>query len=328
MELPMNTIKHKIQGGLSVITIIFIAVIVLAVAYAYIDNKADLYAEEAIIAIIDDAKTQGVEISYDGIDASPIARNITVQNFKIHGNEQEPDVTLGKAVISGLNWQIRDENNQDRIPLSISIDITDGKIYLSDAMVSGDADLQSFVEVMGNELSFSTHAHYKLDESTGLLSAAIFQSVNDNFSIQADLSLGNTGWLAFVDTNESLVSDTLTLDLLATTLNNLSITFKNDGVVEKVRAVSAKQTGLSSEQLTQQAVAQLRQMQSSLRDYSPVYSLMLEELIKFTQQPDQLLISIDPKQPLVSDDFLKVFMGGRSAPFDLMKKAQLFIKAN
>jgi hypothetical protein len=324
----VNTNKFRTQGSLSIISIIVIGLIVLGGAYAYIDKQADLHAQEAITLMIDDAKLQGVDVSYDAIDASPIARNITLQNFTIHGNEQEPDIILGKLVISGLNWQALANNNQNRLPLSMNLDITNGKIVIDETMVGDDPDLQAFVDVMGNELHFSTHANYKLDEATGLLSAAIIQSVNDNFSIKANLALGNTGWLAFVDANEPLISDTLTLDLLATTVNGLSITFKNDGLIEKIRAVTAKQTGLSSQQLTQQAVSQLRQMQSSLQDYSPVYSLMLEELIKFTQQPNQLLISIDPEQPLVSDDFLKVFMGGQSAPFDLMKKAQLFIKAN
>ncbi len=79
--------------------------IVLAGAYAYIDNQADLGAREAITSIIDDAKVQGVDISYDAIDASPIARSVTLQNFKIHGNEQEPDIILGNLVIS-VNFKI------------------------------------------------------------------------------------------------------------------------------------------------------------------------------------------------------------------------------
>ena len=324
----MKTNKSRMQGSLSIVTVLFIILAVLAGSYAYIDNQADLRAEKAVISIVEDAKMQGVELSYDAIDVSPIARNITLQNFKIHGNEQEPDVILGNLVISGLNWQALHEDNQDRLPLSMNLDITDGKILLDEEMIGDDPDLQAFVDVMGNELKFSTHANYHVNEATGLLTASVAQSVINNFSFQINFSLGNTGWLAFVDANEPLVSDNLTLDLLATTLNSLSITFRNNGMIEKIRSVSAKQTGLSNDQLTQQAVSQLRQMQSALQNHSPVYSLMIEELIKFTQQPGQLLISIDPEQPLTSDDLLKVVMGGQSAPFDLMKKAQLFIKAN
>lgn len=315
------------EGSLSITTILFILLIIIVGAYAYIDNQADSHAEEAIISIVEDAKLQGVDISYDTIDASPIARSITLQNFKISGAEQEPDVILGNIVISGLNWQSI-KNTQDRLPLSMNIDITNGKILLDEKMVGDDPDLQAFVEVMGNELSFTTHANYNVNEASGLLTASVSQSVNDNFNVQVNTSFGNTGWLAYVNPNESLVSDNLTLDLLATTLNGLSITFQNEGIIEKVRLVTSKQTGLSDAQLTEQSVLQLRQMQTSLQDYSPVYSLMIEELIKFTQQPNKLLISIDPEQPLTSDDFIKVFMGGQSAPFDLMKKAQLFIKAN
>jgi hypothetical protein len=315
------------KGSLSITTILFILFLIIVGTYAYIDSQADSHAEEAIISIIEDAKIQGVDISYDAIDASPIARNITLHNFKISGAEQEPDVILGNIVISGLNWQSM-TNTQDHLPLSMNIDITDGKIVLDEEMVGDDPDLQAFVEVMGNELGFTTHANYNVDKASGLLTASISQSVNDNFNIQINTSFGNTGWLAYVNPNEYLVSDNLTLDLLATTLNGLSITFQNEGIIEKVRLVTAKKTGFSNSQLTEQSVNQLRQMQTSLQDYSPVYSLMIEELIKFTQQPSQLLISIDPEQPLTSDDFIKVFMGGQSAPFDLMKKAQLFIKAN
>ncbi|MBL1320691.1 MAG: hypothetical protein COA63_006470 [Methylophaga sp.] len=321
----MNTNKSTMQGSLSIIAIVSIIFIIVVGSYAYIDNQADSHAEEAIISIIEDAKIQGVELSYDTIDASPIARSITLQNFKISGNKQEPDVILGNVVISGLNWQSF-KGTQDHIPLSMSIDITDGKILLDEEMIGNDQDLKSFVEVMGNELKFATHANYSVSESTGILTASVVQQLNDNFGLKANLEFGNTGWLAYVKTDDSL--DNLTLDLLASTLNGLSVTFINEGVIEKIRTVTAKQSGLSKEQLSQQAVGSLRQMQASLQDYSPVYSLMLEELIKFTQQPNQLLISIDPEQPLTSDDFIKVFMGGESAPFDLMKKAQLFIKAN
>ncbi|PHS27525.1 MAG: hypothetical protein COA83_00520 [Methylophaga sp.] len=322
----MNTHKFKMQGSLSISTIIFILVVVVAGgAYAYIDNQADLRAEEVIISIVEDAKAQGVDISYDTIDTSPIARSITLQNFKISGAQQAPDVILGNVVISGLNWRSL-QDAQDHIPLSMSIEITDGKILLDEEMIGDDQDLKSFVEVMGDELNFTLHANYNVDESTGILTASLVQQLDDNFSLKANLEFGNTGWLAYVKTGEPL--DNLILDLLATTLNDLSIAFRNEGIIEKIRTVSAKQTGLSSQQLTEQAVQNIRQIQASLQNYNPVYSLMLEELIKFTEQPNQLLISIDPEQPLTSDDFLKVFMGGQSAPFDLMKKAQLFIRAN
>ncbi|MFW5450089.1 MAG: hypothetical protein ACKE9I_00705, partial [Methylophagaceae bacterium] len=99
----MNLNKHKMEGSLSITTILFILLIIIVGAYAYIDNQADSHAEEAIISIVEDAKLQGVDISYDTIDASPIARSITLQNFKISGAEQEPDVILGNIVISGLN---------------------------------------------------------------------------------------------------------------------------------------------------------------------------------------------------------------------------------
>lgn len=314
------------HGGLSTTMIIFIVFIVAVSAYAFINNKVDSHAEEMLASMVIDAKSQGIDISYDTVDTSPIARSITLQNFKISGGEQEPDIILGNMVISGLNWQAL--SNQDRIPLSMTLKITGGEIHLTESMVGDDPDLQAFVDVMGSRLSFSTYANYHLDEATGLFTATIVQAVNDNFNVTANLALGNTGWLASIDTNESLLSDNLTLDLLSTTLNGLSITFKNEGIIEKIRVITVKKTGLSNEQLIQQSVLQLRQVQSSLHEWNPVYSLMIEELIKFTEQPNQLIISIDPEQPLVSDDFLKVFIGSQSAPFDLMKKAQLFIRAN
>ncbi len=328
MELSVKTRTHKIGGGVSLITIIVLIIMIVAGLYAYVDYQADLQANKSMMAMVDDAKMQGVVLSYDTVDSSPLTRSVTVSNFKIKSNEQEPDIILGKLVISGLDWQAFSTKKKDHLPLSMSIDITDGKIILDDNMIENDPNLQSFVDVMGKELHFSIHASYSLDEKTGVLTALIQQSVNDNFRIKADMALGNTGWLAYVKTDESVLSDDLTLDLLATTLNNFSITFNNTGLIEKLRAVASKQSGLSEKRLIQQAVTQLRQIQSEFHNYSPVYSLMIEEIIKFTQRPNQLLISIDPEQPLTSDDFLKVFIGKQSNPFDLMKKAQLFIRAN
>ena len=325
----MNVILNKrtMRGGLSLLSIFVLVIIAISATYYYIDMQADTKAEQALNTFIEQAKSRGVTIDYGSIDASPFSQSVNVHRLKITSLEQEPDISIENIVVTDLNWQ--DSQGKDtRFPLAINIKITGGKLLIGDAVIGDDQDIQTFVTIMGNEIGFSGSLAYTLNESTGELRLSLAQSINDNVASQSELSLGNMGWLAYIDATESLTSDNLSLDLLATTLNSLSVTIENEGLLEKIQAIAVKRSGKSKEQLVQQSITQMRQLQLSVQDWGPSFIPMIEQLIVFMQQPTQLTININPAQPLVSNDFIKAFLGGQDSLLELIEKSALTIRAN
>ncbi len=313
------------RGSISIVTIASIVIISLAAAYYYIDNKADLRAQHTLIQLVDDAKAEGVELNYTTVDASPLFRSVVISDFKISGGVQEPDITLGLINITGFNWQdLNQENGQ--LPLAMSIKIDNASLYLKPSMIENDDDLQALVNAFGERINFSIHFAYTLNETSGLLTISTTETMADNFTLNSELSFGSAGWLASTDANSNKKP---MQDMMSTTLNSLSIDFKNNGIIEKIRSVAAKKTGNSTQDLVQDSVVQIKQLQHvAQKNWGPLFVPMIDELLKFTVKPEQLKISINPKQPLTTDDLILGMMGGDTGLLTLIKQAQIEIKAN
>lgn len=321
----MNKFKAKLRGSISLLTIAAIIASSLAGTYYYIDNKADIRAEHTIAQLVDDAKSEGVELTYSSVDASPLLRNVSVSDFKIIGNSQEPDITLGNISITGFNWHNLNEESV-KLPAALSINIENASLYLKPSMVENDADLQALVKTFGSQIDFSSHFSYSLNQDSGLLSISTTETVVDNFSFNSELSIGSAAWLADIDANSK---DKPLSDMMSTTLNTLSMTVNNYGVVEKIRSVAAKKTGKSQEQLTQDSVNQIKQLQQvAQKNWGPLFVPMIDELIKFTINPQKLHITINPEKPLNGDDFMLAFIGGDAGLLTLIKQARIQLEAN
>jgi len=321
----VNKFKAKLRGSISILALTAIIASSLAGSYYYIDQKADTRAQHTLSKVVDDAKSEGVELTYSSVDASPLLRNITVSDFKILGNSQEPDITLGHISITGFNWHDLNQET-DKLPLALSIDIQNAVLHLKPSMVENDADLQALVKTFGSQINFSSHFAYSLNQESGLLSISTTETVVDNFSFNSDLTIGSAAWLAEIDANSE---DKPLSELMSTTLNTLSITFNNDGIIEKIRSVAAKKTGQSQEQLTQDSVDQIKQLQQvAQKNWGPLFVPMIDELIKFTIKPQQLHITINPEAPLNGDDFMLAFIGGDAGLLTLIEQAHIQLKAN
>ena len=319
-------IKHSINGSISLLAIVTLVTASLGGAYYLLDQKADKHAQESLSRLVDDAQSKGVELKYKTVDASPLTRSISITNFEIKGKEQEPDINLGNIKITGFNWQNLN-NKQSQLPPKMTISINNGTLDIKPSMSANDANLEALVATFGEKLHFSTQLAYDFNQDKGVLNISTSEILNDNFHFNTKLSFGGTDWLAEINTTDT--KNKPMSDMMKTTLNSLFITFKNDGIIEKIRSVATKRTGQTQEQLTQEAVANMQQLRIvAEKNWGPVFVPMIDELIKFAKKPEQLHLAINPDKPLDSNTFMLAMMGGDAALLDLIKKAQIKIVAN
>lgn len=324
----MNNNSVKSKGSISLLVIAGLVTTAVVGSYFYLDHQADSHATAMMISFVEEAQSQGVALSYSSVDASPLSQSVEISNFTIIGNEQEPDIQLGNVVMKGFSWQDL-HNNQNKLPLKMSIEIEDGELHIKKSMSDTSPDLQALVRILGDTIPFSSKITYKLDPTTKHLTLSLNQSVEDNFSFNGEVMLGNMAWLTTIDPQQTQIPAQVTSDAMKSTLNSLSITYKDTGLIEKIRADISQQTGKTNEQLKQESIAQMEQLQmTSAQHWGPVFTPFIDEMIKFSSEPKQLILDIDPIRPLTGQDFLLAFMSGEAGLIKLIENAQLKLEAN
>jgi hypothetical protein len=316
------------KGSISLLVIAGIVTTALAGSYFYLDRQADSRATTTMISLVDVAQSQGVKLSYSSVDASPLTQTVEITDFSIIGNEQEADIHLGNVVMKGFSWQDLNDN-QNKLPQEMSINIKHAELHLKRNMVETNSNLQSLVRIFGDTIPFSTKVTYKFEPTQKLLKLSLTQTVEENFFFDSEAIFGNMDWLTTVERQQAQMPAQAMTEVMNSTLNSLSITYKNTGLIEKIRANISTQTGKTNEQLTQESIAQLQQLQmTAAQHWGPVFTLFIDEMIKFSSNPKQLKLDIAPVQPLTGQDFMMAFMGVEANLIQLIEDAQIRFKAN
>jgi hypothetical protein len=316
------------KGSISLLVITGIVTTALAGSYFYLDREADSRATATMISLVDEARSQGMELSYSSVDASPLTQTLQITDFSIIGNEQEADIHLGNIVMKGFSWQDLNDN-QNKLPQEMSINVKHGELHLKRTMVETSTSLQSLVRIFGDTIPFSTEVTYKFEPTQKLLKLSLTQTVEENFFFDSQATLGNMDWLTTVEKQQTQIPAQAMSEAMNSTLNSLSITYKNTGLIEKIRANISTQTGKTNEQLTQESIAQLQQLQvTAAQHWGPVFTPLIDEMIKFSSDPKQLKLDVAPVQPLTGQDFMMAFMGGEANLIKLIEDAQIRLKAN
>jgi hypothetical protein len=324
----LNKNTSKMKGSISLLVIAGIVTTALAGSYFYLDHQADSRATATMISLVDEAQSQGLALSYTSVDASPLNQAVEITDFTITGNEQEADIHLGSVIMKGFSWQDLNDN-QNKLPQEMSINIKHGELHLKRSMLDTNSNLQSLARIFGDTVPFSTKVTYKLDPTQKLLKLSLTQTVEDNFIFDSETILGNMDWLTTIERQQSQMPAQTMTEAMSSTLNSLSITYKNTGLIEKIREDISTQTGKSNQQLTQESIAQLQQLQTtSAQQWGPVFTPFIDEMIKFSSDPKQLKLDIDPVQPLTGQDFMMAFMSGEAGLIKLIEDAQIRLKAN
>jgi len=324
----LNNNQFKSKGNTGLLFLAGIVTIVLAGSYFYLDYQVDSRANESMLSLVDEAHAQGVLLSYSSIEASPLNQTVEIVDLTVIGNELEPDVQLGKVVMKGFRWQDL-TNEQNKFPLAMSIDIYNGELHLKKSMIDTNPNLQALARILGDTIPFTTNIMYKFNPELNLLNVSLKQAVEDNFSFDGKVLLGNMAWLTTLDQQQAQIPAKTMSAAMNSTLNKFSMTYQNKGIIEKIRADISSQTGQSTEQLTQNSIAQLEQLQlSSAQHWGPVFTPFIDEMIKFSNDPEQLKLDISPLKPLTSQDLLLGFLGGEANLIKLIEDAHLALEAN
>jgi len=324
----LNNNRAKLKGSISLVVIAGIVTTALAGSYFYLDHQADSRATETMTSLVTEAESQGVAISYSAVDASPLTQTVEISDFTIIGTDQEPDIRLGKVEMKGFSWQDLN-NNKNKLPAEMSIDVKKGQLHIKKSMAETSTELQALVRIFGDTIPFSSKLSYKIDPSQNILQLSLTQAVKENFFFDGEITLGNMAWLTAVDRQQAQMPAQAMSEAMNSTLNTLSLTYKNTGLIEKIRADISSQTGQTIEQLTEQSIAQLKQLQmTSAQQWGPVFSPFIDEMIKFSSEPKQLKLDINPVQPLTGQDFMMAFMGGEASLIKLIEDAKMSLKAN
>ena len=77
----------KLRGSITLYTLASLLACSLAGCYLYLDNKADKHAKDAMQEFVAKAQSEGVELQYLSIDASPLSRSVAINNLEIKGKE-------------------------------------------------------------------------------------------------------------------------------------------------------------------------------------------------------------------------------------------------
>ena len=324
----MNNNRSKLKGNISLVVIAGIVTTALAGSYFYLDHLADSRATETMTSLVTEAESKGMTLSYSYVDTSPLTQTVKISNFTITGNEQEPNIRLGNVEMKGFSWQDLN-NNQNKLPAEMSIDVKNGELHIKKSMTETNTELQALVRIYGDTIPFSSNVSYKLDPLQNLLQLSLTQAVEESFFFNAEVKLGNVEWLTTVDRQQTQMPAQAMAAAMNSTLNNLSLTYKNTGLIEKIRADISTQTGKTNEQLTEQSIAQLKQLQMAFdQQWGPVFTPFLDEMIKFSSEPKQLKLGIEPLQPLTGQDFMMAFMGGEASLIKFIEDAKIRLKAN
>ncbi|MDO7597012.1 MAG: hypothetical protein MUR51_04925 [Pseudomonadota bacterium] len=324
----MNKNRPKMRGSISLLAIAGIVTTALAGSYFYLDSEADSRATATMISLVDEAQSQGMALSYSSVDASPLTQTVEITDFSITGNEQEANIHLGNIVMTGFSWQDLN-NNQNKLPQEMSINIKHGELHLKRTMLETSTSLQSLVSIFGDTIPFSTKVTYKLDPTHKLLKLSLTQTVEENFFFDSEATLGHMDWLTKVERQQTQIPAQAMSEAMNSTLNSLSITYKNTGLIEKIRADISRQTGKTNEQLTQESIEQLQQLQmTAAQHWGPVLTPLIDEMIKFSSDPKQLKLDVAPVQPLTGQYFMMAFIGGEANLIKLIEDAQIRLKAN
>lgn len=324
----MNHNRSKSKGNISLLVIAGLVTSTIAGAYFYLDRQADAHVNASMASLVDEAQSQGLTLSYSAADASPLSQVVEITDFIITGHEQEPDIQLGNVVIKGFSWQDLN-NNQNQLPLEMSVDITKGQLHLKQSMIETNTDIQTLVRILGDTIPFSTQISYQIQPIQKQLHLSLTQELEDHLIFDGKVTLGNMNWLMEMDSQQTHMPAQAMAEAMNSTLKGLSINYTNMGLIEKIRADISLQTGKTTEQLTEESIAQMKQLQAtSAQHWGPIFTPLIDEMIKFSAAPKQLTLNITPVQPLTGQDFMMAFIGGEAGLIKLLEDAQIRLTAN
>lgn len=301
MSDEVTTPSRSNKGIIAAVAVIVILAILYFVVTAVVSSQVEAKVVEAIETIEQESDGDAI-ITYDSVDSSLFSNSATVSGVKV-GSEREGDIFSADSITVAMDGYAENE----RLPDTFSIAIESLRILNEEAL----AEMSSFADIDYREHPMDLRFGYEFSDSNNKLATSLNWSTEglSNFTHELTMSEVSGGWEALQAAyreNEGSADFTpaqrraLQNEFQNVHFNSTMAHYENDGEVELIMEAVARKNGVSADDLKAQILAGMDQQLGE--------SEMAGEIRKFIENPEQLLVSIEPEEPLSMNELTQISM--------------------
>jgi len=250
-----------------------------------------------------------------GIPSESVSYDASVDlfGFNVHLEDVVIDIP-GKDKMKIDEITINNFDSEHTIPEFINIEVEgiDGKILFASSPLA-KVSKNLFEEQDEVKLNFAVNYEFDADDKT-LNIKEVSQSIDNLGEVSFSTVLHN------VNSIENFVQRMM-MNPSSMEVGKSSLEYEDDSLVEKIIAFNAEKKGISADKYKEDMLAGLKKEleQVNEKEDSDLEQDLLALVIDFVQSPDELEISIDPKEPMSLREIT------RGNPSDTLKKLNLEI---
>ncbi len=301
MSDEVTTPSRSNKGIIAAVAVIVILAILYFVVTAVVSSQVEAKVVEAIETIEQESDGDAI-ITYDSVDSSLFSNSATLSGVKV-GSEREGDIFSADSITVAMDGYAENE----RLPDTFSIAVENLRILNEEAL----AEMSSFADIDYREHPMDLRFGYEFSDGNNKLATSLNWSTEglSNFTHELTMSEVSGGWEAIQAAyreNEGSADFTpaqrraLQNEFQNVHFNSTMAHYENDGEVELIMEAVAKNNGVSADDLKAQILAGMDQQ---LGD-----SEIAGEIRKFIENPEQLLVSIEPEEPLSMNELTQISM--------------------
>lgn len=280
-------------------------IVILAILYFVISGVVNSKVEEKVVEAIETVEQESdgdAIITYDSVDSSLFSNSATLSGVKV-ASKREGDIFSADSITVSMDGYTENE----RLPDSFSIAVDNLQILNEEVL----EEMSSFAQIDYREHPMDFAFGYKFSDSNNKLATNLNWTTEGLSSFTHDLTVSEVsgGWEAVQAAyreNEGSAEFTpaqrraVQAQLQNVHFNSTSAHYENNGEVELIMEAVARNNGMSVDDFKATLLAGMEQQ---LGD-----SEVAGEIRAFIEDPEELLVSIEPEEPLSMDELTQVSM--------------------
>lgn len=321
MSDAVKTPSGSNKGKIAIAIVVILAALYVAVSW-FINSQAEAKVVEAIETIEEESDGDAV-ITYDSIDSSLFSSSATLNGVQV-SSKSEGDIFKADNITVVMEGYTENE----RLPDNFSLSVENLQILNEELLT----EMSSFAEVDYREHPMDFQFGYDVDSGNGELASNLTWSTEGLSSLNHEMTLSDVsgGWEAVQAAYKENSGSTdftpaqqqaIQAELQSVRFNHTQLRYENEGEVELMMEAVARNNGVTADQLKAQILAGMEQQ---LGD-----SDVAGEIRAFIENPEQLLVTIEPEEPLSMEELTQVsMMLMMGATADATKVLGLTVDAN
>lgn len=298
---PSVNNRKSNKGKIAVAAVIVILAILYFVVTGVVNSQVEEKVVEAIETIEQESDGDAI-ITYDSVDSSLFSNSATLRGVQV-GSKEEGDIFSADSITVAMDGYAENE----RLPDTFSIAVENLRILNEEAL----AEMSTFADIDYREHPMDLRFGYEFSDSNNTLATDLNWSTEglSTFTHELTMSEVSGGWEAIQAAyreNEGSADFTaaqrraLQTELRKVHFNSTTARYENDGEVELIMEAVARNNGMSADDFKATLLAGMDQQ---LGD-----SEVAREFRAFMENPEELLVSIEPEEPLSMDELTQISM--------------------